>query len=50
VRRLESVGCKVFRTDLHGAVEVIVGQEGGRVRTFLKENQKGSGPSGPFMF
>jgi beta-lactamase superfamily II metal-dependent hydrolase len=50
VKRLESMGCRIFRTDQDGAVEVIVGLEGGVVRTFLKENQKGTGRSGPFKF
>lgn len=50
VQRLESMGCRVFRTDRDGAVEVIIDREGGVVRPFLKEKQKGTGPSGPFRF
>jgi competence protein ComEC len=50
VKRLESIGCRIFRTDRDGAVEVIIGREGGVVRPFLKENQKGTGLTGPFMF
>jgi competence protein ComEC len=50
VKRLEGMGCRIFRTDQDGAVEVIVGREGGVVRPFLKAKQKGTGPSGPFLF
>ena len=50
MNRLEGMGCRVFRTDQDGAVEVIVGREGGMVRTFLKEKQEGTGRSGPFLF
>jgi competence protein ComEC len=50
VKRLESMGCRIFRTDQDGAVEVIVGLKGGVVRPFLKEYQKGTGRSGPFKF
>jgi competence protein ComEC len=50
VKRLESMGCRIFRTDRDGAVEVTIGREGGVVRPFLKKNPKGTGPSGPFTF
>jgi competence protein ComEC len=50
VERLERLGCVVFRTDRDGAVEVVIGRDGGVVRPFLRKNQKGTAPSGPFMF
>lgn len=50
VKRLESLGCRIFRTDRDGAVEIIVQQERGTVRPFVKEKHKGTGRSSPFMF
>jgi competence protein ComEC len=50
LKRLESLGCAIFRTDKDGAVEVTVGPEGGMVRTFVKRKEKGTGGSGPHCF
>jgi competence protein ComEC len=50
VKRLESMGCRIFRTDRDGAVEVMVGREGAVVRPFLTKNRKGTGLPGPIRF
>ena len=50
VERLERMGCRVFRTDQDGAVKVTIMEEGGVVKSFLKEKPKGTGLSGPFKF
>jgi competence protein ComEC len=50
LERLESLGCRTFRTDRAGAVEVVVGPKGGEVRSYLVRKEKGPEPLGPFLF
>jgi competence protein ComEC len=50
LQRLESLGCTVFRTDQAGSVEVLVGPEGGEVRSYLERKAKGTEFAGPFRF
>jgi competence protein ComEC len=49
LQRLESLGCRVFRTDQVGAVEVVTGPEGGEVRSYLGRKAKGTA-SDPLRF
>ena len=50
LKRLEGLGCGIFRTDRDGAVEVTVGPEGGAASPFVKEKEKGADRLGPFTF
>lgn len=47
LKRLEGLGCAVFRTDRDGAVETALTPEGCVVRTFVKGKEKGTARSGP---
>lgn len=50
LKRLEGLGCGIFRTDLDGAVEVSVGPEGGVARAYGNGKEKGTDRLGPFRF
>jgi competence protein ComEC len=50
LKRLESLGCRIFRTDQAGAVEVVVGPNGGDVRPYMERKEKGTKSPGPFLF
>jgi competence protein ComEC len=50
LKTLESLGCKIFRTDMDGAVEVVVNSKGGEVRPYLMRKEKGTEGFGPLVF